>query len=98
MTDNQEYNGWKNYETWNVFTWMVNEEKTADEAAHIVTKADERGNNADERRGDAARELKEWYETRWWRYSRNSCNVWQGLMQHALDSVAWDRIAEHFRS
>ena len=30
MTEDKTYNGWKNYETWNVVLWLFNDESIHD--------------------------------------------------------------------
>lgn len=39
MTETSGYNGWKNYETWNVSLWLDNEPATYEGAREIVAQA-----------------------------------------------------------
>lgn len=46
------YNGWKNYETWNVKLWLDNYEGTYHEVRHLVRGADDSD--------DLAKQLEDW--------------------------------------
>lgn len=54
----KEYNGWQNYETWNVALWLDNEQGSynywRERAEEIVKDAD--GDNAEEKKENAATE------------------------------------------
>ena len=77
------YNGWTNWETWNVVVWMENEPATADDFR-----------DASLRGADAAREYVETYV-----YELEGAPTtglvgdWVGM---ALQTIDWHEIAEHY--
>lgn len=102
MSD-KKYNGWTNYETWNVKLWMDNEESSYGhyvsmaqdcydeaEADGVLTREEEAANSL------AAR-IRDEYETaknEWLDESGKSSSVWSDLLGAALGEVNWDEIAE----
>ena len=87
------YNGWTNYETWNVALWLDNEEGSyhywndrAQEIANDEGKEDGACTLADELKasiGDNAPELE---------------GTYSDLLSAALSEVDWYEIAEHYMS
>jgi hypothetical protein len=93
------YNGWTNYETWNVKLWMDNEE-----GSYLYWKdiAQECYDDADSCEDDAVQSLrnrlKEEYETNmedWLDESKRSSSVWADLLGAALSEVNWHEIAQN---
>lgn len=102
MTENR-YNGWTNYETWNVKLWMDNDEGSyrwgieRAQEAYDQAKADDSFTREERAKLDLADMLKEEYETAmhdWLDESKRSASVWADLLGAALSEVNWHEIAE----
>ena len=97
------YQGWTNYETWNVALWLDNDqwshEWARDLAQGIWEHADDTKHphwtTSQHARFDMADALKEHFED-----SRPDlgCTVWSDLLSAALAEVEWVEIAEHYLS
>jgi hypothetical protein len=83
----EKYNGWTNYETWNVKFWMDNDEG---EYPYWQERAEE---NRDEVY-DLSQELKEYYQDN----MPKLAGTYADLLGAALDSVNWYEIAENLLS
>ena len=110
MTETQKYNGWTNYETWNVKLWMDNEEPSY---RYWREAAQEAYDNAEAQESDGGRVIftREESATHAIRermkdeYEQASCDllerssatasVWADLLGAALSEVNWHEIAEH---
>lgn len=88
------YNGWKNYETWAVYTWLTNEEGS--ERA-VREKADE-FLEGDGNEDAAARELAEWLkeDLESGVPEETDNTVYGDLLGAALSEVDWYELAEAF--
>ena len=82
MSDNK-YNGWTNYETWNVKLWMDNDEGEYD-------YWNERAEDNRESAYNLSQELKEYYQEG----MPEVTGTYADLLQAALDSVNWYEIAK----
>jgi hypothetical protein len=82
MSD-KTYNGWSNYETWNVNLWLDNEPGTYDEKREIVRTATSEYK--------AAQALKDWVEEM---MPDLGATMWADLLGSALSEVDWDEIVE----
>lgn len=82
------YNGWTNYETWNVALWIDNEQGMYYEARELV-----RDNWEDERPWTAGEVLKTWIEEL---MPDLGASMWSDLLTAALSEVNWTEIAEHY--
>ncbi|MGH8235391.1 MAG: DUF7249 family protein [Steroidobacteraceae bacterium] len=97
MTD-QTYNGWKNYETWNVALWIDNEQGSheywQERTREILADADCEKDDAASALADA---LEEWCDE-----MRDHGSTTEGmfgdLLTHALGQVYWREIAENWLS
>jgi hypothetical protein len=85
-----EYNGWKNYETWAVFTWLSNDQDTYNHAVEIVRQED-----ADETPYPNVK-LREFVEELFWG-DETPANLQTDLLMNALDDVDWDAVVRAFR-
>lgn len=81
-----EYNGWTNYETWCIYTWLSNEEETDRTARAAAAKADD----ADEARVT----LREWIRAI--NPLGEDDSMWSDLLTCAIDNANWSEIARHF--
>ena len=86
------YNGWRNYETWNVALWMDNDEGSysywREEAESIAACADSRESFVDR----LARSI----ETSHTENAPALSGTYADLLGGALSSVDWREIAEHY--
>lgn len=105
MSEDKKYNGWTNYETWNVKLWMDNDEgsynyytEVAQECYDNAEASESPQFTRDEQATlDLSERLKEGYETAmhdWLEESKRSASVWADLIGAALSEVNWHEIAE----
>lgn len=93
----EKYNGWANYETWNVALWLHNEQGTADDLQELARTA------RDDYPEDAAANLAESIESyvtsdlpEMLGFDLDAAPMMFGdMLQAALDSVDWYEIAEN---
>ena len=85
-----EYNGWTNYETWNIALWMDNEEGSYRYWQEITSDCQEESNPARE----LADRLEESIRDSSPLASDASC--YSDLLGSALDNVNWREIAENW--
>ena len=85
----KDYNGWTNYETWNIALWIGN-----DVTLHTATIAVAKGKLG---RAEKADRIKSWFE-----HEAELTVVptgWQtDLLTHALSRVNWDEIVENYQT
>ena len=94
--DTQEYNGWPNIFTWQVYTCLSSYIETYDTARAIV---DESASSY-----EAAEALREWVQVmrdewvdRLGKRSDGVCNaLFVGVMNNAFQQVNWDHLAKAF--
>lgn len=77
------YNGWTNYETWNVALWIDNEPGLYDDLCEVARGADDAS--------DLARELKAYVEGM---APDLGASMFSDLLNAALSEVNWYEIAE----
>lgn len=91
------YNGWTNYETWNVALWIDNEEgsylESRNMARDAVTEWTEDGGREPE--GVLADALREWIEDQN-PLNDASASTFTDLLNAALSEVNWYEIAENY--
>lgn len=86
MSEDRSYNGWTNYETWNVALWLNNDQGSQEMAHEIV-----RDNPEDWKAGDALKDaLQELMPDL-------GATMWADLLGAAFSEVNWREIAENFR-
>ena len=110
MSDEQGYNGWKNYETWSVALIVDNDERTYSQRQNIVrlalmeARADDQPESwtpDEHRRYRVADAIKDWVE---WAAeiehdvaeSQPFSFLWSQLISAALSEVDWDELARHW--
>jgi len=79
------YNGWTNYETWNVALWIDNEEGTYSERCDLAERA------TDSYR--LAQDIKAWINEM---APDLGASLFSDLLSAALSEVNWEEIAENW--
>lgn len=103
-TDSKRYNGWTNYETWNVKLWMDNDEGSYRHYGALAqevyddSEADKNFTREERATLTLSDRLKDEYEESmqtWLDESHRAASVWADLLGAALSEVNWHEIAEH---
>ncbi len=99
--DREEYNGWTNYETWNVALWWGNDEGSyntyRNRCAEALQDHTDMANGTIDR--DAAvRDVAEWLkeECEEGNPLADSASMYTDLLGAALSEVNWDEIARNW--
>ncbi len=102
MSDAKRYNGWANYETWNVVLWIDNDQGSygyqVEMAKEAWKDADGRKSYASQTRLDRAKclladRLKDWVEEM---APDLGASMFADLLNAALSEVDWYEMAENF--
>ncbi len=101
MSEEQGYNGWKNYPTWAVNLWLNNDEGTQEAALDVTRSAVwERGTGNASKRLAVADALKAWITDGIADEGHNpfqqEASVYTDLLGWAMDSVDWFETADAF--
>ena len=90
------YNGWKNWETWNVALWIDNEESSQSYWAEQAQEAwDNTDKDSDDRKQEASCSLAESLKSHFEEGNPCTEGFWADLMGAALSEVNWHEIAEN---
>lgn len=97
--NDKKYNGWTNYETWNVKLWIDNEEGSQnywqEQAQEAYERADEDTLTKKENAAtDLAERLKDQHQEAMNEWTPNQACVFTDLLGAALSEVNWYEIAE----
>ena len=102
MSTDKTYNGWTNYETWNIALWLGNEEHSykywrhKSESAFSMASASGFITRSEIARFDLADRLKR--EIQDANPLAEDASMWADLMGAALCEVQWDEIAGNWLS
>lgn len=94
------YNGWKNYETWNVALWIDNDQGSYSERCEMAQRAwdeaeqDDKEDQLNDAKRALADSLKDWIEEM--NPLASDASVFADLLGAALGEVDWYEIAENF--
>lgn len=105
MSDDKRYNGWQNYETWNVALWLNNDQGLSEmweaRAQEYWDEAEAEGSFtrednatlllADMLKNELEDEMATLLES-----AKASASMWADLLGAALSEVNWREIAEHY--
>ena len=86
------YNGWKNYETWNVKLWLDNDQGTYTEVTDHATEAVEEGTEVYQ----FADWLKDYVEETFFPEDQEPSGMAADLLNAAKSEVDWFEIAEAY--
>lgn len=87
--DEKGYNGWTNYETWNVALWLGNDQGTEDDCLEMTAQARKDGHP----RYALKESLKGYIADM---MPDLGASMFADLLQSALDNVNWYEIADHY--
>lgn len=93
MTD-EGYNGWTNYATWAVDTWLSNDQGLYHATLDLTRDAISSAHDASGEIGRTARALQEWVTNVF--APDLGATLWADLLGSALANVNWVEIADHW--
>ena len=100
MSNDKRYNGWTNYETWNVNLWLTNEEGSDSLCREWAQECydDAEASDGSTREETASLVLADRIDSlirdEW--YPQELTGLYKDLLGAALSEVNWYEIAEHF--
>jgi hypothetical protein len=95
MNDNN-YNGWTNYETWVTALWIDNDQSSYYHRCSLAELVKKEHHEQSDRVGCLATSLKDWIEEM--NPLADQANLFCDLLNAALSDVDWYEIAENFLS
>ncbi len=95
-----DYNGWKNYETWNVKLWIDNEQGSSEYWAEQASEAWETGEykraySSQTRKESASCILADRLKDEFEEAQPEVTGMWADLLNAAMSEVDWYEIAEN---
>lgn len=84
------YNGWTNYETWNVALWLDNEQGSQEDMIDLAREY------RHEEPYELGKAIKDYVEEQ--NPLASDASMWSDLLNAALSEVDWTDIAEHYLS
>jgi hypothetical protein len=100
MTNDKKYNGWNNYETWNVALWIDNDQGSYSQRQEMAqdawdnAEADKNFTREERATLDLSDALKSWIEEM--NPIGDQASMFTDLLNAALGEVDWHEIAENF--
>ena len=103
MSEDKRYNGWANYETWNVALWIDNDQGSYSQRCEMAQDAWDNAvtpsymksqTREDAAKYDLSKALQEWIEEM--NPLASDASLFSDLLNAALSEVDWYEIAEHF--
>jgi hypothetical protein len=94
MVEKRDYNGWTNYETWNVNLWLTNDEGSESMLQEILDdfRKDEDDEDSENDINGAARAIKGWVEEM---MPDLGPSMFSDLLGAAMSEVDWYEIAQN---
>jgi hypothetical protein len=100
MTNDKKYNGWNNYETWNVALWIDNDQGSYSQRQEMAqaswdnAEADRHFTREERATLALAKELEDWIGEM--NPLADQASMFTDLLNAALGQVDWHEIAENF--
>lgn len=89
------YNGWKNYETWNVALWLGNDQGTYSMLSEMAQEAyDDNDGGDDSAKSDLAKKIESFVDEN--NPLADQASMFSDLLGAALREVDYYEIAEHY--
>ncbi len=102
MSEEQGYNGWKNYETWAAALWIDNDRGSYEMARELRDDARQGARDDHESyrtaEGLLADQLKDWLEESMFEWEPEEVSLFTDLLHAAFSEVDWYEIAANMLS
>lgn len=95
MSSEKAYNGWTNYETWNVALWLDNDQGTYTYWREVAQECWDDAAPGEDRDDEAASALRDRLKDEIEESAPDlGASVWSDLLSAAMSEVNWQEIAE----